>query len=265
MSRRCVVQSILLALCSQIWFTAAESAPAQMYSVVFANSGKLSEAEVSKNFKLMASNLNEDKSLTKEMKDRIEYVQGLLTDTDTAHCNIKYIDQVRKQFELINKPVAGNLKTLFGLVHRNLVQVCSAQYMDIAEKFTRISDSHKTDLQYLRSHYAAFQKHQISDEELMNEIMHQFGMLYGDRPSAQDVMNEWKKGACANVNKIVAKPDMRPFYDFALLNSYLSVDSAEQAPKAVSEWAINVVMCEDLDKWMQKVPAEASKSRFKFW
>lgn len=55
------------------------------------------------------------------------------------------------------------------------------------------------------------------------------------------------------------EPKMKPFYDFAFLNSYFSVEAAFDCPEEVRDWAINVPTCEKLDKWMQRQIAVARK------
>lgn len=260
LSRTVGPHSILLVLCGQALFSVVESAPVQqMYSAVFQNAGgKLDEAKISEHVKFMHSIVDQDDSLTQEMKDRVEYAYGLLEDRNTAHCNVEYLDSVQRRFEQIQKPIEGNFKTLFGLVHRNLVKVCSAQHMGIAATLNKkFSENHDSDLYYLRKYYAEWQMRTIDNELLLKTIMDQLDKDRNDHLS--EIKDAWDKSACMKVNSIMKQPKMKSFYDFAYLNSYFSVETAKNCPEEVRDWAINVPMCEALDKWMQETFKAARK------
>lgn len=255
MFRSIAVRSILLVLCAQALFTVAESTTVlEMYSAVFENTGQsLDESAVYRHVMSLHGT-----SLAKEMKDRVEYIYGLLTDNNIGHCNVEYLDGVRRQFELIRKPIDGNLKTLFGLVHQNLVKVCSAQHMNIAANLNKKFNTYQSyDLLNLRKYYFQWQQSKMTDDELLQKIME---MIEADRDDKiADIRAAWNKSACVKVNSIMKQPKMKSFYDFAFLNSYFAVEAAYNCPEAIRDWALNVPMCEALDKWMQKTITKAGR------
>lgn len=225
----------------------------EAYSKVFDMSGQIYEpTEISEYTMFLYSRidqLGEQSSVMKNMIDNVIYSFDAMTDTNTEHCNTQHLDEVKKRLESIRGPIDGNLKAVFALVHRNLVEVCGLLHYNVKNALEiSLSRADKSDLLSFWMSYSEFARERVSKEMLRAGLLRQISI----KPtSAEEHINQsWNNGACKKLDEALVRLDLQSFREFSRLNAYNGILAAQSCQPVIADWALFVYSCERINDMM---------------
>lgn len=239
----------------------------EAYAEVFESETELSVAQVYERITYLLEDLEiikEVPSITEEMKDRVNYWNGVLTDTNHEHCTVEYLNSIRRQLESIRNPLTKNMQKLFILVQDNLVDICSKLQAHIIRNFSfRMGLTTKLDLVKIILFYESYNKGDITRKQLGERM---FEMHHLD-PKKSDlrykIVNAWEHGPCGILRRALKEfqnglPQWQSFREFTQLHNYGGHSPLELSETDATRWVRIGHDCNQLTMMMPAMVEENS-------
>lgn len=186
-------------------------------------------------------------SVTEHMIANVKYSYNILTDINTSHCNVAHLADLRKRLEQIRPRVDGNLKVLFGLAHRNLIEVCGVLYDRLPKFLERLME--RNDSRFVKTTASQYSKN-IETNNITNQFKQEVYLILGANMTwrAEEIVNAWNnRGPCKKLRTALQTIGHRSFNEFADLNSYNGPEAAELCQSKIVSWALATYRCHRLD------------------
>lgn len=202
--------------------------------------------------------VREDESVTDDMQQNVAYWNNALTDTNTEHCNVDYLDEVYRQLLNIRDPPGPNQKTLFSLVHSFVVEMCSKLHFDQEVRLSsfrfRLGQRGLVDLQEIRVMYEDLVENRTCARHFENALLE--ALHVSKRSTKSEIIEAWNRGPCALLETFINENNLQSYREFVKLDLYCGMSSSGYGPGSI--WPRIVEAC---DKISPLIPQIAERRR----
>lgn len=194
--------------------------------------------------------------VNEKMIDNVKYCFEALRDTNVEHCNVDHLKTVRRRLKSIRYPLNDNLKTLFTLIHRNLVEMCGAAQRDVPTALdAALNRETKWFLNVSMMVYQEDIENGVPSPCLKLQLFREIGA--SDHDTEENIMAAWARGPCRKLISTLYRLNMQSFIDFVRLSHSYSSNSADLSEKNLKSYANMVHTCEKLDLMMPQMARQA--------
>lgn len=241
---------ILLVIAQRVQSMSVAEEWTSCYKAIFEQTGQnLTDLRVMKHMTFMYETRQEvatDSSITKDMRDNVQYWYRALTDTNGAHCNVDYMDGVRRKVEHIGGPTP-NLVALFALVHSNLKEFCSDMHLALKDTLnTKFDYWDKSGLTVMHHNFVQYSMGKLPRKKLGKELFHKLGVL--KTCSSEKIRKAWRNGPCGKLNTYMKQIKAPLFDEFVKLVDYHGLFATEPHRLGTIYWAKVVHACNELEQ-----------------
>lgn len=257
---------VLLALSSVLWTEArSQNTLAEewrrTYVVIFGRfHTHLAATRVLNHLTSLHSKINllgEQDSVTGKMIDDVEYCFQAVRDTNAEHCNVEHMKNVRRRLKSIRYPLGDNLKTLFSLIHRNLVELCGALQMNVIEELDKaLSDEVKCFLRVSMMMYKEDIENGRLNPSFRLRLFREIGVQEYD--TEEDIMAAWARSPCRKLTSTLHRLNLQSFIEFVKLNYFNGVLAAEMCQPELGSYANIVHTCDRLELIVPQMARQAT-------